>query len=96
MVFLCELCICVGCVLLVCVAWVFVSGCGAFVVCVFGCVLLVYVWGGCVCVGCAYVCGVRVFCVVNVRWVCVFVCGWGVCALGVRVRFAFLCVVCAV
>ena len=34
------------------------------------------------------------FCVVNVRWVCVFVFGLGVCALGVRVCFACFCVVC--
>ena len=50
MVFLCELCMCVGCVLLVCLAWVFLSGCGACVVCVCLCV-----WGGVfvgwVCVG---------------------------------------------
>ena len=49
---------------------------------------------GWVCVGCAYVCGVLVFCVVKVRWVCVWV--GCVCALGVRVCFAFLCVVCVV
>ena len=37
---------------------------------------------------------VCMFCLVNVRWLCVFVCGWAVCASVLRVCFACLCVVC--
>ena len=76
-------------------ACVCVSGCflGVWCECVFICVCLcgiVCMWGGWVW-GCAYFCGVCVLC--SECTVAVFLCGWGVCALGVRVYFACLCVV---
>ena len=56
--------------------------------CVCGvCVEWVGVWGVRMFVVC-------VFCVLNVRWVYLFVCGWVVCALGVHVWFACLCEEC--